>query len=77
MTIEKSGGGYTYDTSDMAALKQRIEEEKAEKIIYVVDMGQSTHFDVVFACAKKAGILTPDTQVHHVGFGVVLGEHKC
>lgn len=30
LTIVKSDGGFTYDTSDMAALKQRIEEERAD-----------------------------------------------
>ena len=72
----KSDGGYTYDTSDMAALQQRIEEEKADTIIYVTDLGQATHFHIVFACARKAGILTNQTRVDHAGFGVVLGEDK-
>lgn len=36
----KSDGGYTYDTSDMAALRQRVEDEKADWLIYVVDSGQ-------------------------------------
>lgn len=40
LTIVKSDGGYTYDTSDLAALKQRLSEEKADMIIYVVDSGQ-------------------------------------
>lgn len=40
LTIVKSDGGFTYDTSDFAALKQRIEEEKADRIIYVTDAGQ-------------------------------------
>lgn len=40
MTIVKSDGGYTYDTSDMAAIKYRLDEEKADWIIYVVDAGQ-------------------------------------
>lgn len=40
MTIVKSDGGFTYDTSDLAALKQRIENEKASRIIYVTDSGQ-------------------------------------
>lgn len=39
-TIVKSDGGFTYDTSDIATLKQRIEEEKADRVIYVVDSGQ-------------------------------------
>ena len=40
LTIVKSDGGFTYDTSDMAALKHRVEEEKADWLIYVVDSGQ-------------------------------------
>ena len=36
----KSDGGFTYDTSDMAALKQRVYEEKADRIVYVTDAGQ-------------------------------------
>ena len=40
LTIVKSDGGFTYDTSDLAALQQRIVEEKGDWIIYVVDSGQ-------------------------------------
>jgi arginyl-tRNA synthetase len=40
LTIVKSDGGFTYDTSDMAAIKQRVEEEKADWIIYITDAGQ-------------------------------------
>jgi len=77
LTVVKSDGGYTYDTSDMAALRQRIEEEKADWVVYVTDSGQSTHFQSVFACAKRAGFYDPEkVRVDHVGFGVVLGEDK-
>lgn len=76
LTVVKSDGGFTYDTSDMAALKQRIEEEKAEWIVYVADLGQAVHFKTVFACAKKAGWVPANTRIDHVGFGVVLGEDK-
>lgn len=76
LTVVKSDGGFTYDTSDMAALYQRINEEKADWIIYLTDAGQATHFQAIFDCARKAGILTPKTRVDHVGFGVVLGEDK-
>ena len=44
LTIVKSDGGYTYDTSDMAALHQRLVDEKADSILYVVDSGQVTKF---------------------------------
>lgn len=40
LTVVKSDGGFTYDTSDFAALKQRIEEEKADIIVYITDSGQ-------------------------------------
>ena len=76
LTVVKSDGGYTYDTSDMAAIRQRIFEEKAQRIVYVTDLGQGPHFDIIFACAKQVGWLTDDVTVQHVGFGVVLGEDK-
>uniref|UniRef100_A0A6P7FYZ3 Probable arginine--tRNA ligase, cytoplasmic n=1 Tax=Diabrotica virgifera virgifera TaxID=50390 RepID=A0A6P7FYZ3_DIAVI len=77
LTVVKSDGGFTYDTSDMACIKQRLEEEKAEWVIYVTDAGQATHFETLFGCAEKAGILNRAVhRVDHVGFGVVLGEDK-
>lgn len=77
MTLVKSDGGYTYDTSDMAALKHRLFAEKANWLIYVVDSGQSTHLECVYACGKMAGWYDPaETRVEHAGFGVVLGEDK-
>ena len=77
LTIEKTGGGFTYDTSDFACIKQRIEEEKADWIIYITDAGQATHFDTVYKCAERAGILDrKKTRVDHIGFGVVLGDDK-
>uniref|UniRef100_A0A182K960 Probable arginine--tRNA ligase, cytoplasmic n=1 Tax=Anopheles christyi TaxID=43041 RepID=A0A182K960_9DIPT len=75
LTVVKSDGGFTYDTSDMAAIKQRLNEEKADWLIYVTDAGQATHFQTIFSCAKRAKILDENRhRVDHVGFGVVLGE---
>ncbi|KAM5299773.1 arginine--tRNA ligase, cytoplasmic [Ctenodactylus gundi] len=77
LTIVKSDGGYTYDTSDLAAIKQRLIEEKADMIIYVVDNGQSVHLQTIFAAAQMVGWYDPRvTRVFHAGFGVVLGEDK-
>lgn len=74
MIIQKSDGGYNYDTTDVAALRQRIEEEKADRIIYVTDAGQSLHFQMVFKAVEKAGYFDPqEVRVDHVPFGVVLG----
>uniref|UniRef100_A0AAG5DRM6 Probable arginine--tRNA ligase, cytoplasmic n=1 Tax=Anopheles atroparvus TaxID=41427 RepID=A0AAG5DRM6_ANOAO len=75
LTIVKSDGGFTYDTSDMAAIKQRLHEENAEWLIYVTDAGQATHFQTIFSCARRSNILDHSKhRVDHVGFGVVLGE---
>ncbi|XP_063233357.1 arginine--tRNA ligase, cytoplasmic [Bacillus rossius redtenbacheri] len=77
MILVKSDGGFTYDTSDLATIKYRIEEEKADWIIYVTDAGQAVHFDLLRNCAKKLGILDDSrVRVDHVVFGVVLGEDK-
>lgn len=77
LTIVKSDGGFTYDTSDLAALKQRLVEEKADVIIYVVDSGQGIHLQNVYSAGQMIAWYDPKvTRVEHAGFGVVLGEDK-
>lgn len=74
MIIQKADGGYNYATTDMAALQHRVHVEKAKRIIHVVDLGQSLHFQMVFKAAEKAGIYNPaEVFIEHVPFGVVLG----
>lgn len=74
LIIQKADGGYNYATTDLAAIRHRIQVEKADRIIYVFDNGQSLHIQMVFATAEKAHWLNPSkTQVDHVGFGLVLG----
>ncbi|XP_062148457.1 arginine--tRNA ligase, cytoplasmic-like isoform X1 [Alnus glutinosa] len=78
LMVVKSDGGYNYASTDLAALWYRLNEEKAEWIIYVTDVGQQQHFDMVFKAAKRAGWLPADNNTYpkanHVGFGLVLGE---
>jgi arginyl-tRNA synthetase len=76
LIVQKSDGGFGYASTDMAALKHRIDVEHADWIIYVTDVGQAQHFDMVFAAAKKAGYMPEDraVRIDHVGFGLVLGE---
>lgn len=75
LMIQKSDGGYNYDTTDMAAIKQRIYDEHADRIIIVTDAGQSTHFHMIFKAAEKAGYLkNKNVQLDHVPFGLVLGS---
>jgi arginyl-tRNA synthetase len=66
------GGNFTYDTSDLAALKYRINEMKADRIYYVVDSGQSNHFDLLFAVGQYVGYYDPSKHiVKHIKFGLV------
>lgn len=75
LIIQKRDGGFGYDSTDMTALKYRIQEMKADWIIYVVDSGQALHFQQVFQAARDAGWVG-DVRLDHVGFGVVQGEDK-
>jgi len=59
LMIQKSDGGYNYDTTDLAAIRHRIFEEKADRIIVITDAGQSLHFQMIFAAAQKIGWLDP------------------
>lgn len=74
LMIQKSDGGYNYDTTDMAAMVHRIEDEKADRIIIITDAGQATHFQMIFKASEKAGYLDPKkVRADHVPFGLVLG----
>jgi arginyl-tRNA synthetase len=74
LIVQKTDGGFNYATTDLAALKYRIDRDLAERIIYVTDSGQANHFAGVFQVAKKAGILPENIEVIHVPFGLVLGK---
>jgi len=75
LMVQKSDGGYNYDTTDMAAIRHRIDVEKGDRLIYVTDAGQAQHFKMVFMAAEKAGYLDPfQVRVDHVPFGLVLGN---
>ena len=77
LTIVKSDGGYTYDTSDLAAIRNRLFTERGDILLYVIDAGQSVHLQGIFAAAKQIGWMqAAKHRVEHVEFGVVLGEDK-
>ncbi|KAL5572530.1 hypothetical protein UlMin_022127 [Ulmus minor] len=78
LIVVKSDGGYNYASTDLTALWYRLNEEKAEWIVYVTDVGQQQHFHMFFKAARRAGWLPADEKaypkVSHVDFGLVLGE---
>jgi len=74
LIVKKSDGGYNYATTDLAALRYRIQQDEAKRIIYVTDAGQSNHFAQFFQVARKADWIPDDVELVHVPFGLVLGE---
>ncbi len=73
LIVQKSDGGYGYASTDMAAIWHRTQVEKSERLIYVTDGGQGSHFAMIFAVAEKAGYIKGLSAVQHVPFGLVLG----
>lgn len=72
--IQKSDKGYTYATTDLAALQYRNDILKADKIIYVVDARQSMHFKQLFLTAKKANLIK-NAELYHYSFGTMMDEY--
>ena len=72
--VQKSDGAYLYATTDLAAIRYRVNELKADRIIYVTDARQQLHFEMVFAVARMASWVK-NTELVHVTFGSVLGEN--
>ena len=74
LIVQKSDGGYNYATTDLAAIRYRIEQDRANWIVYVTDMGQANHFAQVIQVARRAGWIPEGVELVHVPFGLVLGE---
>lgn len=72
--ILKSDGAALYDTTDLATLVEREELYNPDEVIYVVDKRQELHFVQVFRCAKKTGIVKPETELKFLGFGTMNGK---
>jgi arginyl-tRNA synthetase len=72
LMLLKSDGAVVYATTDLATIKERVDEFKAQEIVYVVDGRQSLHFYQVFDVAKRSGI-APNANMIHAGFGTVNG----
>jgi arginyl-tRNA synthetase len=73
LILRKRDGGYGYGTTDVAAIRYRIRDLHANRIIYVVGSEQIQHLAMVFATARQAGWLTDDIRVEHAVIGLVTG----
>jgi len=78
--VRKSDGGFNYATTDLAAIRHRTQMaisdggEKADRVLYVTDAGQSQHFEMVFKAAAMANFIPEGVSLEHVPFGLVQGE---
>lgn len=74
LIIRKSDGGYGYASTDMAAIRYRVEDLKSDRILYVVGADQALHFRMVFESARLAGWLPDTVSAEHVQIGMMLGK---
>jgi len=72
--IQKSDGAYLYATTDLAALRYRVDGLKADEIVYVTDARQKLHFEMLFAVGRMADWVGENVRLAHITFGSVLGE---
>ena len=72
--ILKSDGAALYTTTDLATIVERMEKYQPDEILYVVDKRQEMHFEQVFRCARKAGMVNEDTKLSFLGFGTMNGK---
>jgi len=71
LLLTRSDGSYLYSTTDLATIDMRVAEMGMDAGLYVVDARQSLHFEQVFRAARKAGFVSEDTILEHIGFGTV------
>ncbi|MFI2351873.1 arginine--tRNA ligase [Streptomyces sp. NPDC019443] len=74
LIVKKSNGGYGYAATDLSAIRDRVQNLKADTLIYVVDARQSLHFKMVFETARRAGWLNDEVKAVQLAFGTVLGK---
>ena len=73
LMLRKSDGGYGYGATDTAAIRYRLLDLKATRLIYVVGSEQAQHLHMVFAVARQAGWLTDQASAEHAVIGLVTG----
>ena len=74
MIVQKSGGGFLYASTDLAALRFRVGSLKADRILYFIDARQSLHMKQVFITGRKAGYAPQAVSLEHHAFGTMMGS---
>ncbi len=74
MIVQKSGGGFLYATTDLAALKYRADTLNVDRVLYFIDARQSLHMKQVFATSRKANYVSDSVSLEHHAFGTMMGS---
>ena len=72
--VQKRDGGFLYSTTDLACIRHRVRNLKADRILYVVDARQSLHFKELFTTARKAGFAPEGVSLEHIAYGTMNGQ---
>ena len=72
--VQKSGGGYLYATTDLAAMRYRSGQLNADRTLILTDARQALHFKQTEIVGRKAGFMTPEQSYEHCPFGMMLGS---
>ena len=73
LIIRKRDGGFNYATTDLATIDYRMNDLKADAVLYVVGAPQILHFKQIFEIARREGYTA---ELRHITFGSVLGEDR-
>jgi arginyl-tRNA synthetase len=74
LMLQKSNGGYGYDSTDAAALKYRLHTLRADRIVIITDFSQADHFKMIYAAGRDIGWVDRQQRLDHIGFGTVMGD---
>ncbi len=72
--ILKSDGASLYNTTDLATIQDRMASYQPDMIVYLTDKRQDLYFEQIFRCARKTGLVKPETELVHISFGTVNGK---
>ncbi len=72
--VQKSGGGYLYSTTDLAAIRYRAGQLNADRTLILTDARQALHFKQTGIVARKAGFMAAEQSYEHCPFGMMLGK---
>lgn len=73
LVVIKSNGATLYATRELATIYSRVQRFDPDEFWYVTDFRQGLYFEQVFRASKKSGLVKPEVEFKHLGFGTMNG----